>query len=176
LSALFWTIGVWVLYEGAVDDFLTEVEHNTYFLTLIAAICFFVLTVAEGDDFGKFLWSGRDLAKHVTEGLLPLADGVNGFLLLRATLGRIGKQLRSSRKALRALAFGLLLSAIAELLFVAGVSIGAKDPQHYLAYRNGGLADMLEVTAYFLLAFGVLHFPLALPLFHRGEAKAQGET
>jgi hypothetical protein len=176
VSALAWSVGVWVLYEGAVDDFLTEIEHNTYFLTLIAAICFFVLTVAEGDDFGRLLWSGHDLAKHVTESLLPLASGVNGFMLLRATRGRLGKQLRRGRSALRALAFGLLLTAIAELLFVAGVSIGTKQPQHLLAYRNGGLADVLEVSSYFLLAFGVLHFPLDLPLFHPGEASTSNDA
>lgn len=72
-SALFWTIGVWLLYEAGVDDFLDEVKENSFFLTLIALLCFFVLTIAEGNDYGRLLWSGDDLAKRVTEALLPLA-------------------------------------------------------------------------------------------------------
>jgi len=78
-------------------------------LTLIALLCFFVLTVAEGNDYGKPLWSGGELAKRVTEALLPLAWGVNGFLLYRAGRGPLGKRLRGQRAALRAMALGLLL-------------------------------------------------------------------
>ena len=170
LSAVFWTIGVWLLYEGAVDDFLDEVHHNSYFLTLIAVGCFFVLTIAEGNDYGKLLWSGNDLAKHVTEGLLPLALGVNGFLLFRTARGKFGKRLQVDRKALRAIAFGLSLAAVSDLLVAAGSSIGARDPTSVLAYRNGGLADVLALVSYFWLAFGVLHFPLESPLFQQNRA------
>jgi hypothetical protein len=168
-SAVFWTIGVWLLYEGGVDDFLDEVAHNSYFLTLIAVGCFFVLTIAEGDDYGRLLWSGNDLAKHVTEGLLPLAWGVNGFLLFRALRGQLGNRLRADRKALQALAFGLGLAAVSDLLFAVGASVMDRDPASLLAYRNGGPADMLAMAAYFWLSFGVLHFPLDVPLFNRDD-------
>jgi hypothetical protein len=169
-SALFWTIGVWLLYEGAVDDFLEEVKENSYFLTLIALLCFFVLTVAEGNDYGRLLWSGDDLAKRVTEALLPLAWGVNGFLLFRAGRGQLGKRLRVERTALRALPLGLSLAAVADLLFAVEASIIIRDPASPLAYRNGGPADSLAMVAYLFLAFGVLHFPLDAPLFDRDEA------
>jgi hypothetical protein len=169
-SALFWTIGVWLLYEGAVDDFLEEVKENSCFLTLIALLCFFVLTVAEGNDYGRLLWSGDDLAKRVAEALLPLAWGVNGFLLFRAGRGQLGKRLKVSRKAARALAFGLLLAAVSDLLFAVGASLLTRDPASSLAYRNGGPADSLAMVAYLFLAFGVLHFPLDAPLFDRDEA------
>jgi hypothetical protein len=169
-SALFWTIGVWLLYEGGVDDFLEEVKENSYFLTLIALLCFFVLTIAEGNDYGRLLWSGDDLAKRVTEALLPLAWGVNGFLLFRAGRGQLGKRLRVERTALRALAFGLLLAAVSDLLFAVGASLLTRDPGSPLAYRNGGPADMLAMVAYLFLAFGVLHFPLDGPLFDQADA------
>jgi hypothetical protein len=172
VSVLCWTIGVWLLYEDGVDDFLEEVQKNSYFLTLIAVLVFFVLTIAEGSDYGKLLWSGDQLAKHVTEGLLPLLEGINGFLLFRAVRGHLGKRLRVERTALRALALGLMLTAVADLLVAAGASIGARDPASPLAYRNGGVADVLTLVAYFWLAFGLLHFPLDAPLFHPREAKA----
>jgi hypothetical protein len=169
-SAVFWTVGVWLLYEGAVDDFLEEIKENSYFLTLIALLCFFVLTVAEGNDYGKLLWSGDDLAKRVTEALLPLAWGVNAFLLYRAGRGQLGKRLRGQRTAMRAMAFGLLLAFVADLLFAAGASLLTRDPGNVLAYRNGGLADSLDIVAYLFLAFGLLHFPLDVPLFHAPDA------
>src|SRR4029079_8258228 len=87
-SAVFWTIGVWTLYDGLDDDFLDEVQRNSFFLTLIALFCFFALTVAEGEDYGKLLWSGHDFGKRVTEALLPLAWAVNAFFLFRAARGR----------------------------------------------------------------------------------------
>ena len=169
-SAVFWTVGVWLLYEGGVDDFLEEVKENSYFVTLIALLCFFVLTVAEGNDYGRLLWSGDDLAKRVTEALLPLAWGVNGFLLFRAGRGPLGKRLRGERMAVRALAVGLLLAFVADLLFAAGASLLTRDPANVLAYRNGGLADTLAMVAYLFLAFGVLHFPLQAPLFDPVDA------
>jgi hypothetical protein len=170
-SALFWTIGVWLLYEGGVDDFLEEVKENSYFLTLIALLCFFVLTVAEGNDYGRLLWSGDDLAKRVTEALLPLAWGVNGFLLFRAGRGKLGKRWRVKRTASRALALGLTLAAVSDLLFAVEASLITRDPVSPLAYRNGGPADTLAMVAYLFLAFGVLHFPLDAPLFHPADAK-----
>ena len=168
-SAVFWTVGVWLLYEGGVDDFLDELHENSYFLTLIALLCFFVLTIAEGNDYGRLLWSGNDLAKRVTEALLPLAWAVNGFLLFRAGRGKLGKRLRVDRSALRALALGLTLAAVSDLLFAVGASLIEREPAHVLAYRNGGVADLLAMVAYLFLAFGVLHFPLDGPLF--AEAK-----
>jgi hypothetical protein len=168
-SALFWTIGVWLLYEGAVDDFLEEVKENSYFLTLIALLCFFVLTVAERNDYGKLLWSGDNLAKRVTEAILPLAWGFNGFLLYRAGRGLLGKRLRGQHMALRAMAFGLMLAFVSDLLFAAGASLLTRDPTNVLAYRNGGLADSVDIVAYLFLAFGVLHFPLDVPLFHPAD-------
>lgn len=172
LSVLCWTIGVWLLYEDGVDDYLDEIKENSYFLTLIAVLVFFVLTVAEGNDYGALLWSGDQLAKHVTEGLLPLLTAINGFFLFRAARGQLGKRLRVERTALQALAFGLMLTAVADLLVAAGASIGARDPTSPFAYRNGGLADTLTLVAYFWLSFGLLHFPLDAPLFHPGEAQA----
>jgi hypothetical protein len=169
-SALFWTIGVWLLYEGAVDDFLEEVKENSYFFTLIALLSFFVLTVAEGNDYGRLLWSGDDLAKRVTEAVLPLAWGVNGFLLYRAGRGQLGKRLPQQRTALRAMALGLLLAFMADLLFAAGASLLTRDAAHVLAYRNGGLADTLAMVGYLFLAFGVLHFPLDTPLLTQDDA------
>lgn len=169
-SALFWTIGVWLLYEGGVDDFLEEVKENSFFLTLIALLCFFVLTIAEGNDYGRLLWSGDDLAKRVTEALLPLTWGVNGFLLFRAGRGKLGNRLRVDRGVVRALASGLLLAAVSDLLFAVGASLLTRDPANVLAYRNGGPADLLAMVAYLFLAFGVLHFPLDTPLFDREDA------
>jgi hypothetical protein len=64
--------------------------------------------------------------------------------------------------------------AAADLLFAAGVSIAARDPSNPLAYRNGGLADMLTLVSYFWLSFGLLHFPLDAPLFHRGDTSRAG--
>lgn len=170
VSALAWTVGVWMLYEGAVDDFLTEIAANSYFLTLIAVGCFFVLTVAYGKDYGQILWSGDALARHITEGLLPLAWGVNAFLLFRATRGHLGKRLQADRKALLALAFGLGLACVSDLLFDVGARLFDRDPASFLAYRNGGVADMVAMAAYFWLSFGLLHFPLDAPLYRRADA------
>ncbi len=169
-SALFWTVGVWLLYEGGVDDFLEEIKENSFFLTLIALLCFFVLTIAEGNDYGRLLWSGDDLAKRVTEALLPLTWGVNGFLLFRAGRGKLGNRLQVDRGVVRALASGLLLAAVSDLLFAVGASLLTRDPATVLAYRNGGPADLLAMVAYLFLAFGVLHFPLDTPLFDRDDA------
>ena len=135
-----------------------------------------MLTVAEGNDYGKLLWSGDDLAKRVTEALLPLAWGVNGFLLFRAGRGQLGKRLRRARAALRAMAFGLLLAFVADLLFAASASLLVRDPGNILAYRNGGLADTLAMIGYLFLAFGVLHFPLDGPLVHPGDAEHAAQS
>jgi hypothetical protein len=168
-SAAFWTIGVWLLYEGGVDDFLEEVQKNSYFLTLLAVLCFFVLTIAEGNEFGRLLWSGNDLAKRVTQALLPLAWAVNGFLLFRASRGQLGKRLRIARAALRALALGLTLAAVSSLLFAVEAAMLVREPGNVLAYRNAGLSDLLAMMAYLFLAIGVLHFPLDAPLFDRED-------
>lgn len=45
----------------------------------------------------------------------------------------------------------------------------AREPAHFLAYRNGGPEDVIALMSYFWLAFGVLHFPLDVPLFHEVE-------
>jgi hypothetical protein len=141
-------------------------------LTLFALFCFFVLTVAEGNDYSRLLWPGDDLAKRVTEALLPLAWGVNAFLIFRAGRGLLGKQLRAERTAVRALAFGLLLAFVADLLFAAGASLLTRDPAHVLAYRNGGLADTLAMVGYLFLAFGALQFPLDASHFHAADVSA----
>ena len=135
-----------------------------------------MLAVAEGNDYGKLLWSGDDLAKRVTEALLPLAWGVNAFLLFRAGRGLLGKQLRAERITVRALAFGLLLAFVADLLFAAGASLLTRDPANVLAYRNGGLADTLAMVGYLFLAFGVLHFPLDAPHVHAADAQLTADS
>jgi hypothetical protein len=112
----------------------------------------------------------------VTEALLPLAWGVNGFMLYRAGRGQLGKRLRGERTAVRALALGLSLAFVADLLFAAGASLLIRDPANVLAYRNGGLADSLAMVAYLFLAFGVLHFPLDAPLFHPADASPIAES
>lgn len=172
VSAIFWTIGVWLLYEAAVDDFLDEVVHSSYLLTLITVACFFVLTVAEGKDYGSVMWSGHDLAKHVTQALLPLAWAVNGFLLFRASRGKIGRRFLGDRKAMRALALGLGLATVSDLLFAFGIEIADREPLHPFAYRPGGAADIVAMAAYFSLAFGLVHFPLEGKLFRRDDDAA----
>jgi hypothetical protein len=76
------------------------------------------------------------------------------------------------RSKTRCRSAGLALAGVAELLFEAGITIMANNPAYPLAYRNGGLADSLAVSAYLLLSLGLLAFPLASPLF----AAASGET
>jgi hypothetical protein len=56
------------------------------------------------------------------------------------------------------------------VLFAAGTFPLARDPANVLAYRNGGLADSLGMTAHLFLAFGVLYFPLDAPRLVQDEA------
>ncbi|MFN8592788.1 MAG: hypothetical protein U0031_15115 [Thermomicrobiales bacterium] len=172
-SAIFWTIGVWLLYESAVDDFLDEVAHSSYFLTLITVAVFFTLTVSEGKDYGKVLWSGEQLVQHVTEALLPLAWAVNGFFIFRASRGRIGARFIGDRNALRAIALGLALATVSDLLFAAANEIGTRDPSSLLAFRNGGVSDLVAMAAYVWLAVGIIHVPLEDQLFHPPKPGAE---
>jgi hypothetical protein len=104
VSAICWVAGVWILYESAIDDFLDVIAYNAYFLTFIVIGAIFTLSVVYGRDFGELLWSGDALTGHVTEGVIPLIDLVVGFLLFRATRGRLGKRLRAGRGALQTIA------------------------------------------------------------------------
>ena len=170
VSGIFCAAGVWLLYEGTVDDFLEEVLHNSFFLSIIALGTFLVLTAAHRQDFDTVLRSGSGIIGHATQALVPLGYGVNGFLLFRATRGGIGRRFRAGRRALRLLAAGQGLAFAAELSFMAGVTILGYDPGHPLAYRTGSLADVLAATSYLVLSLGILAYPLGAPIFARDDA------
>ena len=169
-SGLFCAAGVWLLYEGAVDDFLEEVHHNSFFLSVLGLATILVLTSAHRQDFDTVLRSGSGLVAHATQALVPLGCGISGFLLFRATRGRLGRRIRAGRRALRLLAAGQGLAFAAELSFMAGMTILGNDPGHPLAYRTGHLADVVAATSYLVLSLGILAYPLGAPIFAPDDA------
>jgi hypothetical protein len=115
-SGLLWAAAIWVLYEGVVTDFLTQVEKNAFLLSGMTLTTAFVLSVAGGGDRIEAIKAGGNPVQIV--GLVcPVLFGFNLVMLLRLVHGELGKQLMAGRQPLTIIVLGLLLLYVAELAF-----------------------------------------------------------
>ena len=139
-SAVFWTAGVWLLYEGVVDDFLDEVKEKLVFPDADRPALFLRPDHRRGQRL-RATPLVRARPRQAGDGGRAAANlGVNGFLLFRAARGRLGARLRPARPALQALALGLTLAAVSDLLFaVRRIAPGAGSrPPPGLSQRGRG--------------------------------------
>jgi hypothetical protein len=158
-SGLLWAAAIWVLYEGVVTDFLSQVEKNAFLISGMTLATAFVLSVAGGGDLIEAIKAGGNPVQIV--GLVcPVLFGFNVVMLLRLVHGELGSQRAAGRRALTIIVIGLLLLYVAELAFETTVTLSQRLTGAEPVYQNVQVPYFLYAVAFLVLSLGVVGYPL----------------
>jgi hypothetical protein len=162
-GGLAWTIGAWVLYEGVTPDFLTEVEANSYLLSMLTLATVFVLSVAGGADLVASLKTGGNPLQLVAL-TFPLLYGFNALMLVRLARRRQGATLLAGQVAIKLVAAGLGVVYLAQMALETTLLLAERTSGTLPPIRNAPLPASLYALAFFVLTLGVLRYPLVMPV------------
>jgi hypothetical protein len=162
-GGLLWTSAVWVIAEGVVPDFLSEVEASSYLLSLLTLATLFVLSVAGGADLLEAIKTGGNPVQ-VAALTFPLLSGFNALMLFRLSRRRQGARLRTGQTAIKLLAAGLGLVYLAQMTLETMTILDARTRGTPAVVRPALLPAIGYALAFGLLVFGVARFPLTTPV------------
>jgi hypothetical protein len=158
-GGLLWLAAIWVLYEGVVADFLTEVEANSFLLSAMAVTTIFVLSMAGGSDLLEAIKAGGNTLQIVALAY-PLLYGFNVVMLLRLVHGKRATPIMHDRWPLFAIVFGLVFLYLAQMAWSTTVILNDRLSGGPPADRTGNAPQVLYILAYVALALGVVNYPL----------------
>jgi hypothetical protein len=158
-GGLLWSAAIWVLYEGVVTDFLSEVEAHAFLLSAMAVSTIFVLSVAGGSDLLEAIKVGGNTLQIVALAY-PLIYGFNVVMLLRLVHGERATTIAKARRPLLIIVIGLVFLYLAQMAWSMTVIMNDRLSGGPPADRTSDAPQVLFILAYVALALGVHSYPL----------------